>query len=291
MTDRHLRVFVEVYKNMSVTRAAGVLNMTQPAVTRTVREMENYYGVELFDRLNHRLYPTAAGNALYSKALHIIESLDSVEKELRERGSSGILRIGSTVTLACCYLPELMEKFTAEYPETELHVSVMNGESLCEMLLDNRLDIALIENRVEHPKLSSEPIGGDELVPVLPAGHPLTKKKQVSPTDIAEYPLLLREKGSTVRSAADAFFALHGLEPVPLMESVSTGAILAAVRRGIGISLLPRRLVQDDVESGRVTALELSPNGVSREHFAVYHKDKFLSEPMKSFIAMCGHTV
>ena len=83
MTIKHLRIFVTVYQEGNVTRAASLLHMTQPAVTRSIQELENHYGIRLFERINHKLYRTKRGEDLYARALHILDSFDDLEKEFQ----------------------------------------------------------------------------------------------------------------------------------------------------------------------------------------------------------------
>ena len=111
MTIRHMKIFLQVYALESITKAAEVLNMTQPAVTRAIQEMEHYYGVCLFERIGHRLSRMAAGEEFYAHALHIVEAFDRMEKELRDWDEIGRIRIGATNTLGCFFLPELLLEF------------------------------------------------------------------------------------------------------------------------------------------------------------------------------------
>ena len=99
MTIRHMKIFAAVYREQSVTRAAESLHMTQPAVTRAIQEIEGYYGVRLFERINRRLSATESGKHLYARAVHIADAFDAMETELRNWDALGVLRVGASVTL------------------------------------------------------------------------------------------------------------------------------------------------------------------------------------------------
>ena len=111
MNIRHLKIFVIVYQNMSVTKAAKILHIAQPAVTRSIQDLENDYGVCLFDRLNHRLYRTPLADELYTRACYILDSLDELDNTLRHNGGCKILNIGSTMTIGNFMLPNVVSQF------------------------------------------------------------------------------------------------------------------------------------------------------------------------------------
>lgn len=206
MTIRHMKIFIQVYSAESITRAAELLHMAQPAVTRAVQEIERYYGVCLFDRINHRLSRTTAGEEFYTHALHIVETFDRMEKELRNWDEIGRIRVGATNTLGCFLLPEVLLHFQRQYPKLEVTSSVTNADALQNGLLNNQYDLALMEGNVSVPALHAEPFASDRLLLIFPPGHELDGKEKLAPSDIGKYPLLLREKGSTTRSLLEHFF-------------------------------------------------------------------------------------
>ena len=288
MTLRHMKVFLTVYKTQNMTLAAEQLHLTQPAVTRVIKEIENYYGVCLFERLNRRLYVTESGRRLYAQALHLIDTFESMEKEMRNLDTFGLLRIGSTIALGSYLLPELIFIFQKQIPQIQVQVTVSNRRTLQKMLLNNQLDIALIEGGVDDSHLHGEAFGGDRLVLITPPYHPLLKKKDVTLLDLLAYPLLLREKNSSVRSFVEQLFAVEGLPPLnPHWESASTQAIVQAVSYGMGISLLPEPLVKRDILLGTVCTCSVVGADLCRQNYVVWDKHKFLTKATQEFIALC----
>lgn len=287
MTLRHMKIYIKVYETQSITQAARELNMTQPAVTRTIQEIEHYYGVCLFERINKRLYRTVIGQQLYTQALHMAEAFENMEKELRDWDSFGMIRVGATSTLGSFLLPPLITDFQKKYPGIEIQAAISNGDTLQQGLLENRIDIALVENHLDSPELHAELLGGDRLVLILPPGHPLLFKEEVVLRDILDYPLLLREKGSTARTFLDHCSAAQGITLSPVWESVSTQALIHGVQCGIGISFLPELAIRDFIESGELVSCKLQDINLSRQHFIVWHKNKFLTGSMKNFIELC----
>ena len=289
MTIRHLKIFIAVYQAQSVTRASEALHMTQPAVTRAVQEMERYYGARLFERMNRRLYATETAKALYSRALHITDSFDAMEKELRNRDGAGALRVGASITLGNFLLPGLAAAFQERRPGFKVYVSVSNAALLFQSLIHNRLDLALIEGEVSQPQLRWEPFARDRLILILPPRHPLLGKDRLRLKDVAGCPLLLREKGSVGRALVDHVFALNGLSAQPLWESASTQALVKAVGAGLGVSLLPEQLVRDDISAGKIAAREIEDAAFERTHAIVWHQDKYLTRAAQDFMDLCRH--
>lgn len=284
MTLRHLRVFLAVYQTQNVTRAAERLHMTQPTVTRAVQELERYYGVRLFERINRRLYVTQSGRQLYARAVHIVGSFDQMEKELKNWDEFGLLRIGATPTLASVLLPKTLMTFEKKHPKLRVRCSVENGTHLQEALADDRLDFALIEGEVAAEHLHAEPFSEDRLILLLPPDDPRRNAPALTLRELAESPLLLREKGSMGRSFLDRVFAAHDLPLEPLMESISTHAIIQAVHAGLGISFLPQRLIRHSVESGFVATRAVDDEPFVRRNFAVWHEDKFLTRSARELL-------
>lgn len=284
MTLRHLRVFLAVYQTQNVTRAAERLHMTQPTVTRAVQELERYYGVRLFERINRRLYITQSGRQLYARAVHIVGSFDRMEKELKNWDEFGLLRIGATPTLASVLLPKTLMTFEKKHPKLRVRCSVENGTHLQEALVDDRLDFALIEGEVAAEHLHAEPFSEDRLILLLPPDDPRRNAPALTLRELAESPLLLREKGSMGRSFLDRVFAAHDLPLEPLMESISTHAIIQAVHAGLGISFLPQRLIRHSVESGFVATRAVDDEPFVRRNFAVWHEDKFLTRSARELL-------
>ncbi|ROR30394.1 DNA-binding transcriptional LysR family regulator [Mobilisporobacter senegalensis] len=261
--------------------------MTQPAVTRVIQEIEQYYGVRLFERFNRRLSVTESGKMLYAQALHIVDSFDTVEKGLRNWDTFGILRIGASITLGNYFLPEFICHFRSLHPNIRVEVTVSNGGNLQQALLENKLDLALIEGGISESGLIMEAFTGDCLKLILPPQHPLLSKQQVFLNDLVQYDFLLREKDSAGRTFLDNVFAIHGLKVRPLWESASTQVIIKAVSQGIGISILPEILVQQDIASQTVFTREITDESFNRKHYIVWHKNKYLTQAAKDLIALC----
>lgn len=287
MTIKHMKIFIQVYKIQNITQAAEILHMTQPAVSRAIQEIERHYGVSLFERMNRRLSVTESGKQFYAQALHIVEAFNDMEKEMQNWDKFGVLRIGSSVSIGNFLLPQIVSIFQNRNPNIKIQVKIANGNALQVLLLDNQIDIALIEGSVEELELHTESFNRDQLVLITSPGHPLLCEKELKLEDLIKYPMLLREKGSGVRTYLDDAFSVRGITLHPSWESTSTQAIVKAVHLGIGISFLPKILVNKDIEDGVVKTHEIADMELSRQHYIVWHKNKYLTTVAKQFIELC----
>ncbi len=280
MTLRHLEIFLQVYRQNSITRAAESLHMTQPAVSVAIRELERHYGVVLFERLGRRLYITDEGRTLYQRALHIVEEFRQMEQGM---GRAGVLRVGASVTLGNFLLPRVAKQWQQRCLHRPLQVTVANGRTLQEMLCDDRLDAAVIEGPVERPELEKRVFRRDSLVLVLPREHLLAQKQDVTLAEAAAQSLLLREKGSAGRAFVDATLARHGLEGKAAWESIDTQALFRAVRAGLGVAFLPRELAENEPD---VVLQQLSDEPFTRENVLVWHRHKRLTPELKAWMEL-----
>ena len=271
MTIRHLEIFVQVYREKSITRAAEKLYMTQPAVSVAIRELEKQYDVALFERLGRRLYVTGAGEALYARAVQMLEEFHGLEQGLERKAA---LRVGSSVTLGNFLLPRVAAEWQMRHPESPLQVTVANGGRLQQMLRDNLLDVAVIEGAVNGAELETRPFRQDRLVLVLPQEHPLAVLEHITLAQVLEYPLLVREEGSAGRRCLEQVLARRGLRAERRWESIDTQALLQAVAQGLGVAFLPRELAE--VVPGMVICT-LADEDFCRENVLVWHRHKRLS--------------
>ena len=271
MTIRHLEIFVQVYREKSITRAAEKLYMTQPAVSVAIRELEKQYDVALFERLGRRLYVTGAGEALYARAVQMLEEFHGLEQGLERKTA---LRVGSSVTLGNFLLPRVAAEWQMRHPESPLQVTVANGGRLQQMLRDNLLDVAVIEGAVNGAELETRPFRQDRLVLVLPQGHPLTVPEHITLEQVLEYPLLVREEGSAGHRCLEQVLARRGLQADRRWESIDTLALLRAVAQGLGVAFLPRELAEG---MPGVVIRTLADEDFCRENVLVWHRHKRLS--------------
>lgn len=287
MTIRHMKIFIEVFQCNSITKAANQLHIAQPAVSLAIRELEEYYGVKLFDRISKRIYTTENGKRFYDYALHIVALFEEMEKGMRDWESLGTIRIGASVTIGNILLPKLIKQFYNKYPKIEVSVEVKNTNTIAQEILDNQIDIGLIEGTIYSPQIEQIPFREDKLCLICGKTHALAQKKKVKLKETAEYNFLFRESGSAGRDILESIFLRYQISVKPIWESISTQAIINAVKEGLGIAILPYLLVEKDIKQKNIAEVFVEDVDFSRKFFIIYHKHKYLTESVKTWIDLC----
>jgi DNA-binding transcriptional LysR family regulator len=287
MTLRHLRIFVKVCETGSVTLAGEELFIAQPSVSLAISELESYYGTKFFDRISRRLQITESGKYFLQYANHITALFDEMEKGLKNIDSTGTIRIGSSVTIGNYLLPGYIKSFREIYPEIRIEAIVDNSDRIEEHVLKNRLDFALVEGAIHSEYITDKKFMDDDLVIICGNTHRLSENNDVTPLELANEDLVLRERGSAGRETLEGIFSSFGYELKPTFESISTQAIVRAVEAGIGVSFLPYMLVKEDIDDGKVRMLRLKGASFERYFRIIHHRNKFITPGMQAFMDLC----
>ena len=275
-----------VYQEESITRAAEKLHMTQPATSLAIREMEEYYHTKLFERSGRGIRVTSAGTRLYPSAARLLSLYDEMDAEMKNWDTSGRLRIGSSISIGSCILPQLINRISKKYPELELYVKVDSSDVIEQNILENHLDFALIEGSVHSEKLKSSVFLDDELVPVCSRFHPLAGAEDIELDSLKKEHFLMREPNSGTRQLADSSFALKNFQIKPTWESTSTAALINAVSIGLGISILPKRMLEKQLRMHQIASFTIHDLDLKRHYSLIYHENKFVSPTMQEFFDM-----
>ncbi len=286
MTLRHMKIFVAVFRHSNITKAAQELHLAQPSVSLAIKELENYYGIRLFERIGKRISPTEGGKEFFGYSLHIVSLFEEMEKRMKNWDVSGTIRIGSSITIGTHILPGLIRNYQAEFPDLKINAIISNSSTIENHILDNTIDLGLIETQSEHEDIQAIPFMKDSLCAIVGCSHPLAKESSVTLSDLAQYPFLMREKGSAGREILDSYFSIQQLNVRPAWESSSTQAIVKGVAEGLGVAVLPYLLVEKDIQEKTVRMLPFT-RPLSRDLNIIYHKSKYLTPNMKAFLSLC----
>ena len=289
MNIRQLQVFQAVCDTLSFTRAAEALYMTQPAVSHTIRDLEQEVGCRLFERLNRRIDLTAAGRLFREKTTRLLELYDELANHFDGMEESGLLRLGSSITIANVWLPSILQKFHAVCEKTPVQVEVDKASSIEARLERNEVDLALLEGPVHSRVLEARVFSSYEMAVICAPESPLAGRV-ISPAAFAAAELLLREKGSAIRDAVDSALLLRHLSAAPVWTSVNSRALIQAVRHNLGISVLPAELVQGELEAGQVAQVWVEGMTLSNQSAVVWHRDKYLTRAMRTLMDIAAET-
>lgn len=282
MTLRHLQIFKSVCNNMSVTQAADELNMTQPAVSIAIKELEAFYDTKLFDRIGRKIYLTESGEKLQGYANIITEQFSGSVSDIRDKSNFVRCRIGTNVTIAESFLASIIQELKTSMPDIELYITVDNTKAVEGQLVSNDIDFALTDAPIDTDNLITKKIYAEEMEIVCSPNF--TEKNALTVKELSAFPLLLREKGSGCRNCLDATFEQHGCFPKPLVQSVSNPVLVELAEKGGGLTVLPCSLIYEKIKSGKLKRLMLSDSELTREYFLIYHKKKFLPHIVKKCI-------
>jgi DNA-binding transcriptional LysR family regulator len=291
MADRRLQVFHAVAKQLSFTKAADALFMTQPAVTFQIKQLEEHFNSRLFERGHGKISLTPAGEVVVQYAERILglsAELDTRIKELTGR-FSGPLLVGASLTIAEFLLPRVLGEFKAKFPEVQARLTVANSETIEIRVAEHALDIGLIEGPLRPGNqggLVAEICCEDELQVVVAADHSLAAMAEIAPAVLAAHGYISREPGSGTREFADLHFREAGIDPATLnivMELGSPEAIKGVVETGIGYAIMSRMAVDKERRIGSLCAIPLRPR-LRRVMSIVYPRERFRSRLANSFI-------
>lgn len=286
MTLKHFQIFVTVYQEGSITHAAGKLGLTQPATSLAVRELESFYNTKLFERSGRGIRATEAAVHLYPSAARFISLYHEIDQEMKNWNTDGKLRIGSSISIGSCILPQLMVTFSRKYPKLDTYIKVDSSDIIEKNILENNLDFALIEGTVHSDKICSEIFLDDELIPVCSRFHPLANAEEVPIDSLKKERFLMREKNSGTRELAESNFAVKNFHIKPAWESTSTAALINAVSVGLGISILPKRMLEKQLRTHQICSFSIRDMDLKRHYYLIYHENKFVSPVMQDFFDM-----
>jgi DNA-binding transcriptional LysR family regulator len=235
-----LRAFVEVVERGSFTAAAKELNLTQPAVTHQVQELERRFQVALVERFGKRAYLTQAGEKLIEHARNLLDEDSRTQVAMRRFGDGwlGRVRVGTSMTVLMYVLPPILRQLKTKHPQLEISLKAGLTTTALQMLKTNALDLGLCALPIEDPAFETVPLFNDELVAILPAALGQVPKK-VTPAFLSQCPLILGSQNSALRRTIMEWLALAGPPPRPLMEFDNVEAIKSVVAVGLGASVVP----------------------------------------------------
>lgn len=274
-TLRQLKVFESVARNLSFTRAAEELHLTQPTVSIQLKQLSDIVGLPLFEQIGKRIHLTDAGCELLKVCHDIFEGLSRFEMLVSDMKGvkAGKLRL-AVITTAKYFVPRLLGPFCRRYPGIDVSLKVTNRERVLQRMADNQDDLYVLGQPPEHMEVELEPFLENPLVVLAARSHPLTAEKNIPLSRLVEEPFLMREPGSGTRLATERFFTERGLKLKVRMELGSNEAIKQAVIGGLGIAVLSAHALALERNSDELALLDVESFPIRRHWYVAYPKDK-----------------
>ena len=284
LTFRQLQCFSAVATNLSYTKAAKELHLTQPAVSMQIRQLEQQAGLALTEQFGKQVHLTEAGQEVFRYARSILQQVDELDTILdRLKGlSGGRLRIAA-ISSANYFAPRLLGTFYERFPDVSVSMDVTNQTAVLQRVVDNEVDMAIMGQPPKESQVEAIPFMDNPLVIVAPPGHRLAKRKRISLKELEKEVFLIRESGSGTRGAMERFFRQNKLKLKIGMGMGSLSSIKQGVQANLGLGLLPRGAVRVEMDLGKLVELKVRGLPIQRHWYVVLHKGKRLSVAAEAF--------
>jgi len=288
---RRLEIFCRVVELKNFSKAAEGCSLSQPTVSENIRLLEEAVGERLLDRLGREVLPTPAGKLLFGYARQLLRVRDQAWQALRQfRGDiSGGLSLGGSTPPGTYLLPRLIESFKSRHGAIQVSVRIADSARTIDELLHGVVELGIIGTRSRDSRIEAEPLFTDELVLVVPPGHAWSNGHSVTLAELAHEPFILREDGSGTRAEIAALLREAGLDLSQLQtvaEMGSSEAVRQCVKTGLGVSILSRRVVEEDLAKGTLHQVRFDDGRVlRREFFLVRRRGRQLSPLAEAFEA------
>jgi LysR family transcriptional regulator, low CO2-responsive transcriptional regulator len=284
LTFRQLKVFESAARQLSYTRAAEELHLSQPAISMQIKQLEESVGLPLFEQIGKKMHLTAAGREVYAYSQSIGQLLDEAEFVLEElKGvSRGKLAI-SVATTASHFATRLLAAFSQRYEEVIISLDITNRASLRDQLEANQPDLVIMGQPPEGVEVESEAFMDNPLVMIAPANHPLAKEKDIPLKRFEDEHFVVRESGSGTRSSIQRFFDEHGVSFHTGIEMSSNEAIKQAVEAGLGLGIVSIHTLELELQTGILVMLDVEDFPIMRNWHIVQRSGKRLSPVAQMF--------
>lgn len=283
LTLRQLKVFEAVARNLSYTRAANELHLSQPAVSMQVKQLENSVGLPLFEQIGKQIYLTEAGQEVFHYSRTIDQQLLEMETVVGGlKGMGGKLSV-SVASTANYFAPTLLGTFCKRYPDVQVSLDVTNRKILLRQLSHNETDLVIMGTPPIEMNLSADVFMENHLVIIAPPDHMLANVKKIPLKQLEQETFLVREPGSGTRDAMERFFEERDIHLTTGMEIGSNEAIKQSVQAGLGLGLISQDTIEMELALKRLIILNVEEFPIQRYWYIMHLKNKRLTTVANTF--------
>ncbi len=290
MASWELRLFKEIAASRSMSKGAAHCGISQSAASQHVQEVERRLGLTLFDRSKRPLELTAAGRlyAEYCRDVMRREEELTLALEALKEGADGVVRVASIYSIGLSEMSRLREEFAARFPEARLEVDYMRPEKVYEAVRNESADLGMVSYPEPSREIAAIPWRHEAMQVALYPGHPLASLAELVPTDLAGQNFIGFDEDLSIRRELDRFLRALGVDVKLVMHFDNIQMIKEAVALGTGISILPARTMQTEIEQGRLVAVRLNAPGLSRPVGIVHRRRKKLNRAAQALLELLG---
>ena len=289
MDLRQLEILQAIAETGSFTACGRKLHVSQSAISRQILLLEEELGEPLFLRVGRQVRMTAAAESLVQLGQRVFQDVKETVGKITDRTGDmrGTLRLTGGMTVCLYVFPPLLQHMRRVHPHLDMRLTVATAGRSVEEIRGGRIDVGLLTLPVEESDLVTVPALREELLLMTTAKHPLTRRRVVTPQDLAAQPFVLFEAGSATRRVIDNFFASQNIRPTVVMDTENVEIIKAMVRTGLGISIVPYQAVAREVRAGQLFCTRIEGHPLFRETGWVYARGnrtpRMISELLKAF--------
>ncbi len=267
MDLRQLEIVRAIAETGSFTGAGARLHVSQSAISRQILLLEDEFHERLFVRLGRRVQITAAGEALLQLSHRVFNDIHDTSASITDKQKvlSGPLNLVGGMTVCLYVFPLLLKEFRKHHPHVDIKVATGGTQRLLRRLRTRRADLALLTLPVDDPTFTSVPVLREELMLVMPAGHPLSNKDSVGVEALVGQPFVIFEQGSNTRRTLDEFFVREQIKPNIVTETENIEIIKSMVASGLGISIVPFQSVERETRGGSLKVARIRAQQLVRE--------------------------
>jgi DNA-binding transcriptional LysR family regulator len=276
MDFRHLRTFAAVAELRHFARAASVCNLSQPAVSHQIAQLESELGTKLLNRAARRVSLTVAGEVFLEEARRILAAVDRTHERMQEvaSGAVGRIRLGATPTAGLYLLPSLLAAYRKAHPTFDLQLDIAASYTLADRVTRNDLDMAILTGPLTASELRARHLADDELVIIARPDAPIARMRSVKPRQLETEAWVLREDGSDTRRQLTTWWHRHRLAPTPTSTFMHPDGVKRAVIAGLGIAMVSKLTVEDEVRRKHLAIVAVKAVLPSRPIVVIDHPQK-----------------
>jgi LysR family transcriptional regulator, low CO2-responsive transcriptional regulator len=285
--SQHLRVYVILARTSNLSRAAEELHMTPSGVSHCLKALEADLGCRLFDRNSRKFVLSQVGREFLAGAEQILDEMKSMRSKISTRNNwrQGQLLIGANSTACQFLLPPVLREFRESFPGFTIKIEQCSSRQAVALLMDERLDLALLTEGSEHSTgIEFNPVGEDDLQFILNPLHRWAIKRKAQREDIPNGKLILPERSGNTYAIIESYFRTANIHIQPFIEIANEQAIKAFIRLDMGVGILPRWLVADEIKEGLLVSLPLGRTRLKRRWGVLHSKKRTLSLADNLFI-------
>ncbi|MFT3936739.1 MAG: LysR family transcriptional regulator [Chitinophagaceae bacterium] len=284
-------VFIEVANHLSFSRASEVLFISQPAISKHIKALEDNYKTTLFERKGNSIVLTATGKILHERLLqakNIQKQLEfeisTVQSQLKAKGQ---LKLGASTTVALYIIPKVLSEFHQKYPDVKISLLNRNTDTITQALLNNDIDVGIVEGNKKISAINYQHFMTDEVIAVCSAKSPIAKKTSLSVADLRHLPIALREQGSGTLAALKSSLQKHGIKPAELNVGIrlaGTEALKNFLKEDNCLGFLPRRSLLKELRDGELVAVKIDQLHIIRDFYFIQRQGAENDGLNKAFI-------